>query len=786
MLYRFIICCGLLLASMTWAESAEVLQDDAVVSLMGSETFYSATPAALSRAVSSAPAQPAEFVKQLKPATAIDTVNGGGYWFYKKFINESQFNHWVIDPSNSIIDSLRVYVYQNGQVKQYSSGYLHDFKHGLSYAIDFNVQPGQVFEVLVYMESRYYTYTPKVEIKSYSQFYHQFAVKNFIVFACFGAILILACYNLFLGIWVRDRSNLYYSAYLLLSLVSWLAAFNALSDWFSWKSYWFLITPFFLTVSCNTLYIIHFLNLSSSNPRFVKYCYGFVLLTLAMAAAMPLFSMGEYMLLYGVTSSIWLLGALYIGIKRLLSGYKPARFFVLAFVVLALGVVASSLPIFISSTQYSNQYVVTLIAQTLDMLLLALALADRINILRADKETALSKMVETESWAMAKEKDANIKLQQALAISEDESQRKSDFLRMVSHELRTPLYSIISSVEQWDEIEDERGRKDLLEYMSYGAARLRMQVDNLVLLAETDNDELEPTAGPFEIRPLLDALCDNTKGLLNPGVEFVYRCHKSVPVSCVSDAYLFQHMLRTVLENACKYTEHGKIALYVQWDDDDGSLMIELTDTGCGMTQAQQRIMFNDFVQVSRGLERSSEGLGIGLTVCYRLSTVLGADLKIQSEVGVGTVVGLSMPVAVVSQAAVPANIGNIEKARVLIVEDNVVNAQILQSLVGLMGAQASIVDSGQEALKAIDESVFDIVLMDIQMPVMDGITATRWIRRRNHFMPIVAVTANSDSAVRSRCMEVGMNDFLVKPIRRGDLQRVMERQLFSSRPFRS
>ncbi|MCR8924183.1 response regulator [Dasania sp. GY-MA-18] len=786
MFHRLIVCVGLLFGWAAWAESAELLTDDSIVSLLDAGLFYETGDQTLSQSVRVAPAEPAAFIKQLKPATAIDRVNGGGYWFYKKFINQSQLNNWVLDPSNSIIDSVVVYVYQNGEVQQYTSGYLHDFKHGLSYAVDFMVEPGQAFEVLVYMQSRYYTYEPRLELKPYSEFYRQFAIKNFIVFACFGAILILACYNLFLGVWIRDRSNLYYSGYLLLSIVSWLAAFNALADWFSWKSYWFLITPFFLTVACNTLYVIHFLNLAASNPRLVKYFYGFVGFALLMAAAMPLFSMGEYMLLYGATSSVWLLGALIIGTKRLMEGYKPARFFVLAFAVLAIGVVASSLPMFVSGTQYSNQYLITLIAQTLDMLLLALALADRINLLRSDKEAALSKMVETESWAMAKEKEANVKLQQALTISEEENQRKSDFLRMVSHELRTPLYSIISSVEQWDEIDNDRGRKDLLEYMSYGAARLRMQVDNLVLLAETDNDDLEPTERPFEIRPLLSSLCDNTKGLLNPGVAFDYHCSESVPVSCVSDAYLFEHMLRTVLENACKYTEHGRITLSVQWDEEDSSLVVELTDTGCGMTQDQQRIMFNDFVQVSRGLERSSEGLGIGLTVCYRLSTVLGSDLNIQSEVGVGTIVAITLPVEVVSQVAVPANTGGIEKARVLIVEDNVVNAQILQSLLSLMGAEASIVESGQEALKVIDEAHFDIILMDIQMPVMDGITATRWIRRRNHFMPIVAVTANSDSSVRTRCVEVGMNDFLVKPIRRADLQRVMERQLFTSKPFRS
>ena len=730
------------------------------------------------------PSNPQQFVQELKRVDTVDRVAGGAYWLYTKLYNSTETEQWVFDINNAVIDNIRVVFYDRSSLRLVDTGYLKPHQYSLHYGVDFDLPKGQEIEVLVYLDSRYFSGPPGFEVLSRDQYRSKLVFENGIIISCLGAVLVLALYNLFIGCWIKDPSYLYYSAYLFFSVIAWAAAFNALAEWFGIYTHYALLPPFYLTIAFNVLYYLHFLDLPKSNPKLAYLSYGLMGGAFLLSLSMWLFTPGQYMLIYGVITFLWILLGLVSGIVRLASGYKPARFFVAAFSVVFIGSIVSMLPVFGSTIWVKNNYIVTLVAQTIDILLLALALADRINILRDQKELALQQSYEVEQRAAKKEHEANETLRQALSISEEENQRKSDFLRMVSHELRTPLYSIISSVEQWDDVKDEQGKKDLLEFMSYGAARLRMQVDNLVLLAETDNDDLEVTNTQFEIRPLLDSLFENTRGLLNPGVDFEYKCAESVPVSFVGDAYLFEHMLRTVLENACKYTEHGKIGFYTQWDNDGGFLIIEIADSGCGMSRDQQRTMFNDFVQVSRGLERSSEGLGIGLTVCYRLSELLGVDLDIKSELGKGTRVIFNVSFEVAGHKVVPVDADKIKSSEILIVEDNVVNAQILQSLVNLMGANSTIVESGQDALKVVDEQGFDMVLMDIQMPIMDGITATRWMRRRNHYMPIVAVTANSDADVRKRCVEVGMNDFLVKPIRRSDLQRVMERQLFSKKPY--
>jgi hypothetical protein len=144
--------------------------------------------------------------------------------------------------------------------------------------------------------------------------------------ACFGAIAVLAFYNLFLGVSLRDKSYLFYSAYLFFSLLGWAGAFNAVSAWFGWYSYGWLIPPFFMTVICNTLYYIHFLELPQSNPALSRFSYAVVIVALLSLLSYPLLSAGHYMFLYGVISSIWISNGLYCGLQRLREGYKPARY----------------------------------------------------------------------------------------------------------------------------------------------------------------------------------------------------------------------------------------------------------------------------------------------------------------------------------------------------------------------------------------------------------------------------------------------------------------------------
>lgn len=786
MLLRLLVAVCCLISMPVLADTTLTLSDQNSLDLLNPSTarLFHAEPSYGSLPIIQA--EPADFIKNLKPVDSIDLFNGGSYWLYAKVRNESSNQFWVFEPYDSVMDTLHLYIYKDGidsngihnndGVEQFSSGYLYPQSHSLSYGIEFALLPDQQAEILVFIESRNYSGFPRIEIKSKSQFLSWQGIQNSLVIGCFGAIVALAFYNLFIGVWTRDKSYLYYSVYLVASLVAWAAAFNALADWFSIRSHHLLIPPFFLIIIFNILYFIHFLDLANNHAKLTRFCYGFTGFTVLACLSFPLLSPSVYMLLFQLTCAAWVTLALGCGIYRLNLGYKPARFFIAAFGVLFLGSFVSLLPSLGDSFAIKHHYLITLITQTLEMLLLSLALADRINLLRNDKDEATNKASFIDKLAMQKEQEANLKLQQALSIAEQESKRKSDFLRMVSHELRTPLHSIMSSAEQWWVTEDEESRRDLVDYISYGAARLRTQVDNLVILAETDDNNVIPSANIFQLRPVLDQLCQSARSLLHEHVVLEMVCDRDLPKTCYGDVYLIEHLVRTVLENACQYTRHGSVDFTVDWDVEEQTIEFNIIDTGCGMTREQEQLMFNDFVQVSRGLDRQSQGLGLGLTICYRLCEILSADFTIRTEVGVGTHLNIRLPV-VESNVDPAAILGNQPLGRVLIVEDNLINAKVLLKIVEHLGYQGDIEMSGQEAISRLADTSYHVILMDIQMPIMDGLTATRWIRQRGINTPIVAVTANSDADIRRRCYEVGMNDLLIKPVRRADIRRVLEQQ---------
>lgn len=375
------------------------------------------------------------------------------------------------------------------------------------------------------------------------------------------------------------------------------------------------------------------------------------------------------------------------------------------------------------------------------------------------------------------QKENDRQLKDAIILAEEANLAKSEFLSLMSHELRTPLHSIMASAEQWDDAADPPAQRELVSFINYGAARLRSQVDNLVLLAETDTGTLEAGHFAFETLPLIDRISSCGRGLLADIVELNVDVAKDVPRYFYGDPYLIEHMLRTVLENACKHTEQGRVDLTVSWEQDQSCLQFIVEDTGCGMTDTQRRRIYDDVVHLSRGLDRASEGMGLGLTICNRLNEALQGDLIIDSRPGVGTRIEISIPLEVDELALTPVSIDGSHSGKVLIVEDNPVNAKVLESMILKFGYAVDIAQSGEEALSVLSSRVYNMILMDIQMPVMDGITTTRWIRRRGISTPIVAVTCNSEVKVRQRCMQHGMNDFLVKPVRRGDVLRVLERQ---------
>ena len=713
-----------------------------------------------------------------RPVASVGQLKVGCYWLRITVSNRSARNDWVISFSNYLLDSVGAYQKNSQGDWLHREGYNNAFKYPYQRGVSLDVRDGGTAELFVYFKSKYLTGSPRIEIIPQPDFQQQMIYKSSLVVAALGGMAVLAVYSLVVGRALANRSHLFFALYLLASIGTWAGLATGQIKLLDWQ----FSLGFVLPLSCvgifYSLYVIQFFNLDKDNTKLARVGYGIIVIYLLLFVIDLLSSSQIPLHVMGLNAIVCLLFALICGLYYWRKGDKAARFFVLGNVVFLIGSMVGGFQFYALTDTYENS-IVTLGAQLVDVLLLSLALYERIAMLQKERQAVLEQANRTERRALAKENSANVKLREALQLSETESQRKSDFIQMVSHELRTPLHSIVTAVDQWQSSDDGFAQQDLMQFIAYGANRLNGQIDNLVLLVETEDMKQAPNVSSFDINALLQSLCESALQLKLENVEFNFevRCDNGgdeLPDTVRGDAYLIKNLLRVLIENACENTERGRIDLLVCWDSYEQALKVNLQDTGCGMSRDQQKGLFSAFVQVSRGRDSDISGLGLGLTICHRISHILSVDLQIDSDPGVGTRVSLLIPLEVDNSVEARRASAN---GKVLIVEDNQVNARILERILGHLDYEADLVFSGQEALQTLQENSYQIIFMDIKMPVMDGITATRWMRQRGITTPIVAITADSDQDVRRHCYDVGMNDLLIKPVRRVDIQRVLDRQ---------
>jgi CheY-like chemotaxis protein len=274
------------------------------------------------------------------------------------------------------------------------------------------------------------------------------------------------------------------------------------------------------------------------------------------------------------------------------------------------------------------------------------------------------------------------------------------------------------------------------------------------------------------------------------GLDLRWTVDRSVPAQIIGDPTRLGQILTNLLGNAVKFTESGAIELGVSVEahgsESEPDLAFTVRDTGVGIPQSARSRLFHPFTQADGSTTRKYGGTGLGLAICKQLVEMMGGDIGVESEPGMGSTFRFTIRL---KRAAVfdPASgdylaakaSGTAMPARILVVEDNAVNQMVISRIVEKLGHTAQVAANGCEALDALQRTGFDLVLMDCQMPVMDGYTATRQIREREgntHRTPVVALTAGAFSEDRQRCLAAGMDDYLSKPVHVGELRVIIER----------
>jgi signal transduction histidine kinase len=373
--------------------------------------------------------------------------------------------------------------------------------------------------------------------------------------------------------------------------------------------------------------------------------------------------------------------------------------------------------------------------------------------------------------ALARSEIAEAAASEALTRAEAANRAKSEFLATMSHEIRTPLNSVLGMAQAMDRGELSDPQRAHLAMISTAGASLLTLLNDLLDLSKIDAGKIDLEDGVVDPEALAAGLDAFAPLLQDKDVVLSVTVAPEALGGWSGDPTRVRQVLHNLVSNAVKFTEHGTISVSVSHDG--AALVLAVEDTGVGISAARLSQVFEPFVQADASTTRRYGGSGLGLAICRDLMTLMGGTIDLVSTEGVGSRFTVRLPVIAVARAAAAppeAPIAIDDGLRVLAAEDNPMNQIVLRTLLEASGIQVVMVANGQEAVDAWAPGRWDVVLMDIQMPVMDGVEATRIIRdaeRRGRLprVPIIAVTANAMDHHRAEYLGAGMDALVAKPI---------------------
>ncbi len=370
-------------------------------------------------------------------------------------------------------------------------------------------------------------------------------------------------------------------------------------------------------------------------------------------------------------------------------------------------------------------------------------------------------------------------------LAHESNRIKGDFLANMSHDIRTPMNGVVGLTNLLLKTSLDNEQMKYSESILSSANSLLSLINDILDFSKIDANKLEIEEIPFNLNHLLVEFETITQFRANDeGVDYSWQASDDLPLDIISDPSRLRQILTNLVGNAIKFTEEGSVQLncsVAERSDDSALLKFEVTDSGIGIDKKKLKILFDSFTQVDASMSRKFGGTGLGLAISKKLCTLLGGEIGVESTLGEGSTFTFTIRTKINNEQKPQININTLElslpkspertnySAKILLVEDNRINQMVALGILKKLGYdRVDTAENGVLALKKLANKQFNLVLMDCQMPEMDGFEATQEIRKLPCDMnkvPIIAMTANAMDGDREKCLSVGMNDYLSKPI---------------------